>query len=177
MIEREVLEKAKNIRLVALDVDGVLTDGKLILGENGSEYKNFHTRDGHGLLMLLESGCQIAVITARRSGIVSERMASLGIEHVYQGEMNKDESVVTLMNKLNMRPEQLCYVGDDLIDLPAMRRVGLPVAVADAHPEVIKHADWVTIKNGGDGAVREVCELIMNAQGTFEPLLLKYINR
>lgn len=174
MIDPAIVAKAKAIKLLALDVDGVLTDGKLILGENGNEYKNFHVRDGHGLVMLLESGCQIAVVTARSSKIVSERMAALGIKYVCQEQPNKDKSILDLMDKLQLRPEQTCYVGDDLIDLPAMRHAGLNIAVADAHPKVIERADWVTMKNGGKGAVREVCELIMDAQGQLESLFVQY---
>jgi len=168
MDKKELLKKAANIKLAVFDVDGVLTDGKLILGENGNEYKAFHVRDGHGLVMLLESGCKIAVITARSSKIVAERMASLGIEYVYQGEKDKGERLMKLIDELGLEREQVAYVGDDVIDLPAMTKVGLPIAVADARPEVKDYADWTTEERGGQGAVREVCEFIMKAQGKFE---------
>jgi len=174
MIDQTIINKAANIKLVVFDVDGVLTDGKLILGENGNEYKNFHVRDGHGLVMLGDSGCKIAVITARSSRIVAERMAALGIEYVYQGQSDKGEAMSRLMTKLNVSKDEVCYVGDDLIDLPAMGYAGLTIAVADAHPKVIEHADWTTANNGGNGAAREVCELIMQAQHKLDDFFLKY---
>ena len=167
----DIIEKAKKISLVVFDVDGVLTDGGLILGESGNEYKIFHVRDGQGLVMLRESGCQIAVITARTSKIVSERMAALGIEYVFQGQNDKGRSVTELMKKLGKNREQTAYVGDDFIDLPAMQQAGLSIAVADAHPVVQEHADWVTTARGGHGAAREVCELIMESQGVLQPLI------
>jgi 3-deoxy-D-manno-octulosonate 8-phosphate phosphatase (KDO 8-P phosphatase) len=176
MDKKELLEKATMIKLAVFDVDGVLTDGKLILGESGNEYKAFHVRDGHGLVMLLESGCNIAVITARSSKIVAERMSSLGIEYVYQGEKDKGARLMKLIEELGLEREQVAYVGDDVIDLPAMIKVGLPIAVADARPEVKQHADWVTEDRGGQGAVREVCELIMKAQGKFDDRINTYLS-
>lgn len=176
MDKKAIIEKAANIKLAVFDVDGVLTDGRLILGESGNEYKAFHVRDGHGLVMLLESGCHIAVITARSSKIVAERMASLGIEYVYQGEKDKGARLMKLIDELGLQREQVAYVGDDVIDLPAMTKVGLPVAVADARSEVKENADWVTEERGGQGAVREVCELIMKAQGTFDDRIKAYLS-
>lgn len=173
---KTIMEKAKGIKLAVFDVDGVLTDGKLILGENGNEYKSFHARDGHGLVMLLETGCNIAVITARSSNIVAERMASLGIKYVYQGEKDKGARLMALIEELGVKREQVAYVGDDVIDLPAMTKVGLPIAVADARPEVKEHADWVTEDRGGQGAVREVCEIIMKAQGKFDDRIKAYLS-
>jgi len=170
------MRKAIKIKLVVFDVDGVLTDGKLILGENGNEYKSFYVRDGHGLVMLLETGCKIAVITARSSKIVAERMASLGIKYVYQGEKDKGAKLLKLIDELGLEREQVAYVGDDVIDLPAMINVGMPIAVADAHPEVKNNADWITENRGGQGAVREVCELIMQAQGNFEDRINAYLS-
>lgn len=171
---QNIIDKAKNIRLVIFDVDGVLTDGGLILGENGNEYKIFHVRDGQGLVMLRDSGCHVGVITARSSKIVSERMKTLGIEYVYQGQNDKGKAVEELMEKLEVTSDQTAFVGDDFIDFPAMRCAGLSIAVADAHPLVIEHADWTTIAMGGRGAAREVCELIMQAQGTFEDQLQQF---
>lgn len=168
-------EKAKLIKLVIFDVDGVLTDGGLILGESGNEYKIFHVRDGQGLVMLKDTGVKIAVITARSSGIVAERMASLGIEYVFQGQSDKGKAVSELMAKTGVSKEQTAYVGDDFIDLPAMRQVGLSIAVADAHPLVKEHAHWTTTNRGGRSAAREVCELIMQAQGTLQAALQYYL--
>ncbi len=176
MSTKELLEKAANIKLAVFDVDGVLTNGQLILGESGDEYKAFHVRDGHGLVMLLESGCHISVITARSSNIVAERMASLGIRYVYQGEKDKGARLMSLIDELGIEREQVAYTGDDVIDLPAMTKVGLPIAVADASPEVKEYADWVTKERGGRGAAREVCELIMKAQGKFDAKIKAYLS-
>ena len=173
--KKSFLQKAAQIKLAVFDVDGVLTDGRLILGESGDEYKAFHVRDGHGLVMLLETGCKIAVITARSSKIVSERMASLGIEYVYQGQKDKGAKLASLIDELSFTKEQVAYVGDDVIDLPAMTKVGLPIAVADAHSEVKKYAEWITENPGGKGAVREICELIMHAQGKLEDRIKAYL--
>lgn len=169
------MQKAATIKLAVFDVDGVLTNGQLILGESGNEYKCFHVRDGHGLVMLLESGCQIAVITARTSTIVSERMAQLGIQYVYQGEKDKGARLMSLLDELSLSADNVVYVGDDVIDLPAMRRVGLAIAVNDAHPLVRQHAHWVTQNHGGQGAVREVCETIMQAQGSYDAKMQSYL--
>ncbi len=173
---KKLLEKAAAIKLAVFDVDGVLTDGSLYLGENGNEYKAFNVRDGLGMVMLLDSGCKLAVITGRSSTIVAERMQALGIEHVYQGQDDKGAALLDLAGKLHIRPEEILYVGDDLIDLPAMSRVGLPIAVADAHPLVREKALAVTEAAGGRGAAREVCEFIMQAQGRLQARLENYLN-
>lgn len=176
MDKKIILEKAANIKLAVFDVDGVLTDGKLTLGESGNEYKSFHVRDGHGLVMLLETGCMIAVITARSSKIVAERMASLGIKYVFQGEKDKGARLQKLIDELGLEQEQVAYVGDDVIDLPAMIHVGLPIAVGDAHIEVKNNAVWTTENTGGQGAVREVCELIMRAQNKYDDRIKRYLS-
>ena len=175
MHSKTILKNAMNIKLIVFDVDGVLTDGKLILGENGNEYKSFYVRDGQGLVMLMKTECDVAVITARTSNIVAERMASLGIKHIYQGVENKGQAIKKLIEKLGITFAEVAYAGDDVIDLPAMNKVALPIAVADAHPEVKKIAKFITEKNGGEGAVREICELIMIAQGSFDKQLKTYL--
>ena len=175
MHSKTILKNSINIKLIVFDVDGVLTDGKLILGENGNEYKSFYVRDGQGLVMLMKTECDVAVITARTSNIVAERMASLGIKHIYQGVENKGQALKKLIDKLSITFAEVAYVGDDVIDLPAMNKVALPIAVADAHPEVKKIAKFITEKNGGEGAVREICELIMIAQGSFDKQLKTYL--
>jgi len=175
-LDTNILNRAKQIELVIFDVDGVLTNGGLILGESGNEYKVFHSRDGLGLVMLRDSGCHIAVISGRSSSIVSERMTTLGIEYIYQGQTDKGEALDDLLDKLNIDAKATAYVGDDFIDLPAMRRVGLAIAVADAHPLVIEHAHWVTKEKGGHGAAREVCELIMHARGTLDSQIQNFLN-
>lgn len=173
---QDVIEKARHIALAVFDVDGVLTDGGLILGEDGAEFKIFHVRDGQGLVLLRDSGCRVAVITARNSKIVAERMKSLGIEHVYQGQNDKGKALAGLMMELGLDARQTAYVGDDLLDLPAMKRAGLAIAVADAHPVVRAQAHWVTAARGGHGAAREVCEFIMEAQGTLQAAITNYLD-
>lgn len=173
---QDLLEKAKQIKLVIFDVDGVLTDGSLFLDDKGIEYKAFHSRDGHGMKMLQESGVPIGIITGRTSQLVTYRMESLGIQHVYQGQLDKLPAFYALMEKLELSPQQVAYVGDDVVDLPIMTKVGLAIAVQDAHPAVKQHAHWQTPEAGGRGAARAVCELIMNAQGTWEEKLKGYIS-
>ncbi|MCG8325999.1 MAG: 3-deoxy-manno-octulosonate-8-phosphatase KdsC [Thiotrichales bacterium] len=174
-VTAELREKAGRIKLVVFDVDGVLTDGSLYLGEDGNEFKAFNVKDGLGMVMLRQSGCQLAVITARRTSIVADRMATLGINHVYQGQDDKRMALLDLAKQLNLQPEAILYVGDDLIDLPAMRIAGLPVAVADAHAEVKQHALAITDANGGHGAAREVCEFVLSAQGRWQAILEDYL--
>ena len=173
---QEAVEKARHIALAVFDVDGVLTDGGLILGEDGAEFKIFNVRDGQGLVMLRDSGCRVAVITARNSKVVAERMNSLGIEHVYQGQSDKGRALSALMQKLGLNSQQTAYIGDDLLDLPAMQRAGLAIAVADAHPAVRARAHWVTTARGGYGAAREVCEFILEAQGKLEPAIRSFLD-
>jgi 3-deoxy-D-manno-octulosonate 8-phosphate phosphatase (KDO 8-P phosphatase) len=173
---QDVLEKARQIRLVVFDIDGVLTDGGLILGDSGDEYKVFNVRDGQGLVMLRDSGCYIAVISARKTKIVSDRMAALGIEHICQGRNDKGRVLSELMEKLKLTREQTAYIGDDFLDLPAMNRAGLAIAVADAHPLVKEHAHWTTTARGGHGAAREICELIMNSQGTLQSIIQDFLD-
>ncbi|HHQ40853.1 MAG TPA: 3-deoxy-manno-octulosonate-8-phosphatase KdsC [Chromatiales bacterium] len=173
---QEILERAARIRLVVFDVDGVLTDGSLFLGDGGEEYKAFHSRDGHGMKMLQEAGVELAVITGRTSRVVEHRMASLGIEHVFQGQRDKLPAFETLIARLGLQAAECAYVGDDVVDLPVMRRVGLAIAVQDAHPLVVRHAHWQTPSPGGRGAARDVCELILEARGDLERVLARYLS-
>lgn len=173
--DESILEKARTIRLLILDVDGVLTDGRLVFDDRGREYKAFHSRDGHGIRMLGRSGVQVAVISGRKSEPVARRMASLGVEHVYQGHEDKRLAFGQLCSKLEIQPAQVAHVGDDFPDLPLMRMAGLGIAVHDAHEAVRKHADWCTRLPGGAGAVREVCDLIMTSQHTYEAALQTYL--
>lgn len=172
----DVLARAARVKLVVFDVDGVLTDGRLLLGDNGVEYKAFHSRDGHGMKMLRSTGVELAVITGRRSKLVAERMATLGITHVHQGHAHKLPVFEQLTAELGFQPSQVAYVGDDVVDLGIMARVGLAVAVADAHPLVLENAHWRTASLGGRGAAREVCDLIMNAQGTLDDAHRRYLS-
>ena len=156
------------------DVDGVLTDGRLYLSDSGQEYKSFHSRDGHGMKMLQASGVQIGIITGRRSRLVALRCSELGINHVYQGYRDKLPALQALLADTGLAPEAIGYAGDDVVDLPVMRRVGLAVAVADAHPLVLEAAHWRTRNGGGRGAAREICDLLMQAQGTLDEQLAPY---
>lgn len=169
-----VLEKAALVRLVIFDVDGVLTDGRLYLDNKGEEYKAFYAQDGLGMTMLQATGVLIAIITARRSEVVTHRMQSLGIKYVYQGQADKVMAFNQLCQQLPLEPQQIAYVGDDLNDIAVMSQVGLAIAVANAHALVIKQAHWQTRAKGGCGAAREVCELIMQAQGTWTTQLGQY---
>jgi 3-deoxy-D-manno-octulosonate 8-phosphate phosphatase (KDO 8-P phosphatase) len=172
---QDILEKAARVHLVIFDVDGVLTDGSLYLGDDGQEYKAFNSRDGHGMKMLQQTGVEIGIITGRTSQVVEHRMASLGISHVYQGRIDKLPAFEDLLERLELEPEAVAYVGDDVVDLPIMVRVGLAIAVADAHPLVLKHAHWQTQHPGGRGAARDVCELVMEAQGGLEARFSGYL--
>ncbi|MEY3105849.1 MAG: hypothetical protein RIT35_9 [Pseudomonadota bacterium] len=170
-----ITEKVRKLKLLILDVDGVLTDGKLFFDNEGNEYKSFHARDGHGIKLLRQTGVEVAIISGRKSNSVALRMKSLGIEHVYQGHENKVSALNEVLKKLNLTPDQAAHMGDDLLDLPLMTRVGLSIAVADANFAVIERADWCTKLSGGEGAVREVCDFIMQSQGHFDEILTTYL--
>ena len=172
---KDILAKAAQIKLVVFDVDGVLTDGSLFVGDDGQEYKAFHSRDGLGMKLLRKSGVEIGIITARTSEVVKHRMENLDIEHVYQGRLEKLPALEELLAKLRLSFEQTAYVGDDVVDLPVMRQVGLAIAVQDAHPLAKQHAHWQTPHSGGRGAARDVCELIMEAQHTLDTQLKPYL--
>jgi len=173
---QDLREKAAEIRLIVFDVDGVLTDGSLYIGDDGQEYKAFNSKDGHGMVMLQDSGVAIAIITGRTSEVVRIRMASLGIEHIYQGKREKLPVYEELKRITGFNDRDIAYVGDDVVDLPVMTRVGLAIAVQDAHALAKQHAHWVTPSNGGRGAAREVCELIMDAQDNLQPVLQHYLD-
>ena len=172
---QEILDKAAQVRLAIFDVDGVLTDGRLYFGNNGNEYKAFHSRDGHGMKMLQNHGVEIAIISGRHAKSVERRMADLKVRHVYLGIEDKRTAFASLLNELQLRAEQVAYVGDDVIDLPVMGQVGLAIAVADADPFVTLHAHWQTPHGGGQGAVRDVCELILAAQGRLDAARAQYL--
>ena len=166
---QDILHRAAQIRLVIFDVDGVLTDGRLYLADDGNEFKAFHSRDGHGLKMLQNQGVAVAIISGRRSLAVEQRMADLGISYVYMGVQDKLVAFQDLLQRQGLDAAQVAYVGDDVIDLPVMIRVGLAIAVQDADPFVKRHAHWQTPSPGGRGAAREVCELLLEALGRLEP--------
>ncbi len=168
-------ERIKPLRLVAFDVDGVLTDGGLYLSDSGEEFKRFNTLDGHGLKMLKASGVELAIITGRTSKCVQLRAANLGINRLYQGVEDKLAVMQSLLAELKLAPEAAAFMGDDVVDLPIMRRVGLALSVPGAPQIVRDHAHYVSQRDAGHGAVREVCELILAAQGTLDAQLAPYL--
>lgn len=172
---KDILEKAAQIKLLIFDVDGVLTDGSLFLGDDGQEYKAFHSQDGHGIKMLQKHGVRCAIITGRTSQVVEHRMRNLGIDLIYQGQENKLEGFDHLLARVKLAPAQVAYVGDDVVDLPVMRKVGLAIAVHNAHPWVVRHAHWQTPRDGGQGAARDVCEFLMEAHGVLQQELESYL--
>lgn len=168
-------EKAKQIRLLIADVDGVLTDGGLVFDNRGEEYKRFNSLDGHGIRMLLDGGIEVAVITGRQSRIVDHRMHELGVRHVYQGQRDKLKALDRLLDATGLDAAQAAYVGDDLPDLPVMRRVGFAIAVQNSHSFVKQHCDWVTTSLGGYGAIREISDFILHAHGLLEDRQMTYL--
>lgn len=174
-ISSAVCDQIKKIKLVAFDVDGVLTDGRLILGDKGEEFKAFYTRDGQGLVMLLNAGFELAIITGRSSPIVAQRMAELGITHVYQGCKDKLAVFEKILQETGLTADQAAYTGDDLPDLPVIKKAGLGMTVADADGYVKQYARLVTSNKGGQGAVREICDLILQQQGLLEAQYKKYL--
>jgi 3-deoxy-D-manno-octulosonate 8-phosphate phosphatase (KDO 8-P phosphatase) len=167
-VEPSILDIAKEIELLIFDVDGVFSDGLIYMGNNGEELKTFHTRDGYGIKSLMNAGIEVAIITGRKSKIVENRMKSLGISIIYQGQDDKLQAYNEICQDLTISSEKTGYVGDDLIDWPVMEKVALKVCVADGHPLLTKRANYITVMKGGHGAVREVCDLILESRGELE---------
>lgn len=165
-----VQKKAAKIRLILLDVDGVLTDGGIILDDRGVEAKRFDVRDGQGITLLIRCGIRVGFITGRYSNIVRHRAKELGVTIVHQGVKNKAEIYVRIKRKTGLKDEQIAYVGDDILDLPVLRKVGLAIAVRDGWPGLKTRVDYVTESGGGRGAVREVSELVLKAQNMWKDL-------
>jgi len=178
-MEKDIAEIARKIKLIILDVDGVLTDGSLYFDNQGQEFKAFNSKDGHGIRLLLENGIEVALITGRESELVKHRAKNLKLspELIYQGYRDKLPAFDDLLKKTGYKKEQIAYVGDDVIDLPIMSQVGFSIAVGDANWFVKDHSDWVCKIKGGKGAVREVCELILNAQGKLDSLYEAYLQK
>jgi 3-deoxy-D-manno-octulosonate 8-phosphate phosphatase (KDO 8-P phosphatase) len=164
-------ERARRVKLMIFDVDGVLTDGGLVFTAEGDTMKVFHSMDGHGAKLLRQAGIETAIITGRRSGIVAVRAKELKITHLYQGVENKPEAFADLLKQTGMTPEECGYMGDDWVDLGVMLKVGFAAAPANSHPEVIARAHWVSEARGGHGAVREVCDTLLRAQNKYDALL------
>ena len=174
-MNQDAFERAKRIKLVVFDVDGVMTDGSLYLCDDGQEFKAFNVQDGLGMKLLKATGVELGIITGRTSNVVVRRAENTGVEHYFQGVENKLEAFDKLIGDLGLAYEQCAFMGDDFIDLPPMRCAGLAVTVPAA-PQLVKaHAHYVTQREGGRGAVRELVELIMQAQGTFDAQLAQFL--
>jgi len=168
--------RAREVRLAIFDVDGIMTDGTLYVTDSGEEMKGFHVRDGHGLKMLQGSGVVLAILSGRRARCVEHRARDLGIDHVLQGVARKQEGFEALLRAVGVDPQQASYMGDDVIDLPVLRRCGLAATVPEAPALVRSHCHLVTSAGGGRGAVRELCERIMQAQGTLDAQLARHLD-
>ncbi|RMG58849.1 MAG: HAD-IIIA family hydrolase [Deltaproteobacteria bacterium] len=168
--------RAGRVKLLLLDVDGVLTDGRIIYTSSGDELKFFDVRDGHGIKLLQRAGVKVGIITGRSSDLVARRASELGIEVVYQGQFNKVEALEEILADTGLSPEDVGYVGDDVVDLPVMRRVGFAASVADAHDLVKEAAHYVSPLPGGRGAVRDIVEFILRASGKWETVMSRYLS-
>lgn len=174
--ESEFIERARKMKILVLDVDGVMTGGQIILDNNGDELKMFNVRDGHGIKMLQRAGVPVAIITGRSSKVVELRARELGIEVVYQGARDKMAAYADMKAKLGIDDAQAAYIGDDIVDIPVMAKAGLAIAVADAEPYVRDAAHLVMTRNGGAGAVREAIDRILMARGDWEDATFKYFS-
>lgn len=174
IVEEKILEKLKKIKMLILDVDGVMTDGRITMDSEGRELKNFHVWDGHGLVMLQRHGIKVAILTGRTSAVVGHRSSELKITEVYQGALDKKEVLWKILKKNNLSPEQIAYVGDDIVDIPVLKVAGFSAAVANALDVVKKTADYVTVRRGGHGAVREISDLLLVAQGHWPEVAKRY---
>lgn len=167
-------DRLKNIKLLLLDVDGVMTDGRIIFDSNGIESKFFNVKDGHGIKLLQRAGVEVGIVSGRKSQVVTNRAAELGIERVFQGALDKLAVYRQIIQETGLEDSQIAFMGDDIIDIPVMRRVGFAAAPADAVVEVLPHAHFVARNRGGWGAVRELCDLILKGQGAWETVTAKY---
>ncbi len=167
-------DKLKNVKLLLLDVDGVLTDGSIIYNDQGTEIKAFNAKDGLGIRLLIEAGIEVGIVTGRSSNALKYRCENLNISLIFDGIRDKSIILDSILARTGVQPEQIAFIGDDLPDLPLLKKIGLPVAVADAHEKVIAISDIVTPSKGGKGAVREICEAILKAQGFWDKILVKY---
>lgn len=175
--ESALNQRLAKIQLAIFDVDGVLTDGRLYYDNNGNEFKAFHAQDGHGMKQLQQAGIPIAIITARQSALVTKRMSDLGIQYVFQGARDKLSVFEQLISNLSLSADSVCYIGDDLLDLPIMQRCGLAISVPNGYVGVKSRAHYITQASGGKGAAREICDIILNAQGKLDALIAKYLHQ
>ncbi|MBI5681929.1 MAG: HAD-IIIA family hydrolase [Deltaproteobacteria bacterium] len=168
-------KKIEKIKILIIDVDGVMTDGSIIYNDDGKETKVFDVKDGHGIKMLMNAGVDVAIITARKSGVVRHRAKNLGIKMVYQKAMDKVSAFNDILAKTSLKPENAAYMGDELVDIPLLKRAGVSITVPDGVKEAKEFSDYITKMPGGKGAVREACELIIKTQGQWENAIKKYL--
>jgi 3-deoxy-D-manno-octulosonate 8-phosphate phosphatase (KDO 8-P phosphatase) len=171
----DALERARRVKLMLFDVDGVLTDGKLWFSPSGEELKSFHSFDGLGLQLLAQSGVHVGILSGRKSPAVAVRAAQLGVEHIVQGAGEKRGTYERLLRRLGYKPQQTAFMGDDLVDVPVLRACGFACTVHEAPEDVRKRAHYVAATPAGEGAAREVCEYVMRAQGTLQQVLDRYL--
>ena len=171
----ETIEIANQVKLLVLDVDGVLTDGGIYFDDSGKELKKFNSLDGYGIKMLLSSGIEVAVISSRSTSSVAYRMEGLGVKHCYQDQSDKNIKMQQILGTLSLNVDQVAFVGDDVIDLPVMKKIALPIAVANAHPFAKEHALLITENRGGNGAVREVCDFLLKAHSKYDDLMKSHL--
>ena len=170
----EIIEKAKRVKVLVVDIDGVMTDGRIIYSTYGEELKFFDVQDGFGITLLHRAGIKTVIITAKKSKIVKHRARDLKVTKAYQGFIDKATPFNDILKRFNVTPEEVCFMGDDLIDIPVLKHAGLAVAVPNAVEEVRSSAHYITAKIGGRGAVREICDLILKSQGKWELVTAKY---
>ena len=173
-MDSKLKARVQKIKLVIFDVDGVMTDGSLFIGDDGQEYKMFNTQDGLGMRLLKKSGIKLAIITGRNSNSVLIRAENLEVDYFYQGISDKKEAFTDLIKKTGLKAEECAFMGDDIVDLPPMLQSGLAITVPAGHDEVKKIAHFITEKIAGYGAVREACDFIMKAQGTYNSIIAPF---
>ena len=175
MLSSDLEKKAKKIKLILMDADGVLTEGKIIFYSGGGEAKAFDVKDGVGIKLAQRAGLKIGIITGRTSEAIARRAQELEVEEIHQGAKEKIISYEKILSKHSLHDENVCFIGDDIIDIPVMKRVGFPAAVADAHEDILPFAIYQTSLKGGQGAVREVIDLIIKTQGKWHQVVKKYL--
>ena len=174
-LDDDTIEIARQVKLLVLDVDGVLTDGGIYFDDSGKELKKFNSLDGYGIKMLLSSGIEVAVISSRSTSSVAYRMEGLGVKHCYQNQSDKNIKMQQILETLSLNVDQVAFVGDDVMDLTVMKKIALPIAVANAHPFVKEHALLITESGGGHGAVREVCDCLLKAHSKYDDLMKSHL--
>lgn len=175
MTDHDVIEKAKRVRLIILDIDGVMTDGRIIYSIYGDELKFFDVQDGFGITLLNRAGIKSVIITAKKSRIVKLRARDMKVAKVYQGYSDKLIAFNRIISRFRVKPQEICFMGDDLIDIPVLKRVGFAVAVPNAVEEVRAESHYITQKSGGRGAVREICDLILKSQDKWDLATAKHL--